>query len=380
MCGIKALCVGCSLICALVVVASGCSEDEQNGGGTPELSLTRSTQVFEPARTYQIALADLDRDGDLDAVFSNMGENSSSVWLNDGSGYFIDSGQELTQWGHGVGAGDLDNDDDVDLVITCASNSHRTRVYLNDGDGNLSDSGQDLGDLGLSGNDVHLVDIDTDGDLDLVVVYYEQPDKLYLNDGEGRFADSGRTIPEQATFGHLDGDGHVDIFAKEYGMGYKTMLNDGQGGFADLWAMEDTTAVYGAVAIADLDGDGDRDALICNGDHTGTYPTKVLLNDGDGRFYDSAQELEVTIWGRVGIGDLNGDRKVDAFVSSFGLPNQVWLNDGKGRFGDSGLRLTGDVNDNTTYVAMGDVDNDGSIDVLVANFADGRNEVWFSGR
>jgi hypothetical protein len=380
MCKVEAARAYCPLICVLVATACGCSEDKPTGSGMPTLSLTRSTQVFEPARTFQIALADIDGDGDLDAIFSNMGENSSSVWLNDGSGRFTDSGQELTQWGHGVGARDLDGDGDVDLVITCASYTHRTRIYLNDGGGNLSDSGQDLGDTSLSGNEVHLADIDTDGDLDLVVVYYEEPDKLYLNDGQGRFTDSGRTIPEQSFFGRLNADEYVDIFAKDYGTGYKTMLNDGDGSFTDLWQMADTSAVYGAVAVEDLDDDGDLDAFVCNGDHSGTYPTKILLNGGDGRFSDSGQALDVTVWGRVGIGDLNGDGSADAFVSCFGLANQVWLNNGGGRFTDSGLRLTGDANDNTTCVTLGDLNGDGSLDAFVANFADGGNEVWFSGR
>jgi hypothetical protein len=369
---------GWLLVSILLIGAVRCSEEEPTGPGSPTFSLRRSSQVFDPASTYQIGLGDLDGDGDLDAVFSNMGENDCTVWLNDGDGYFRDSGDRLTQWGHGVGVGDLDGDGDLDLFITCASYCHHSRVYLNDGEARFTDSGQDLGDTDASGNGVVLVDMDTDGDLDVVVVYYERPDRVYLNDGSGTLSESEWGIPELASFGDLDADGDPDIFAKERGVGYRVMLNDGQGGFAEHWQMDDTEASYGSVGIGDVDGDGDRDALVCNGDDTGTYPAKVLLNDGTGSFSDSGQELLATKWGRIGIGDLNGDDAADAFVSSFGLPNEVWLNDGAGHFTDSGLRMSGVGSDNTTCVSLGDLDGDGDLDVVVANFVDGSNEIWFN--
>ncbi|MFC1726136.1 FG-GAP repeat domain-containing protein [candidate division KSB1 bacterium] len=51
----------------------------------------------------------------FDTVCSNMGEIYSKIWLNNGSGYFTDSGQNLTQWGHGVEIEDIDNDGDLDI-------------------------------------------------------------------------------------------------------------------------------------------------------------------------------------------------------------------------------------------------------------------------
>jgi hypothetical protein len=372
------LSAGCLLALVLAVTATRCSEEHPTETDSPALSLRRSSQVFDPASTYEIGLGDLDGDGDVDAVFSNMGENDCTVWLNNGSGYLTDSGQRLTQWGHGVGVGDLDGDGDLDAFVTCASYSHRSRVYFNDGEAGFTDSGQDLGDTDTSGNGVVLLDIDTDGDLDVVVVYYEDADKVYLNDGNGTLTEGGLVVPELATFGDLDSDGDPDIFAKERGVGYRVMLNDGQGGFAESWQMGDQDAAYGSVGIEDLDGDGDQDAFVCNGDDTGNYPAKVLLNDGTGRFSDSGQELLATNWGRIGLGDLTGDHNSDAFISSFGLPNQVWLNDGEGQFTDSGLRMSGVGSDNTTSVSLGDLDGDGDLDVVVANFVDGSNEIWFN--
>ncbi len=365
------------LMLCFIVVVIGCKE--KITAEEIEEWFVRSSQIFSPVSTCQVELKDFDDDGDLDAVFSNMGDNNSTVWRNDGSGYFTDSGQRLTPWGHGVGVGDLDGDGDFDLFITCASDAHRSKIYFNDGGGVFTDSGQDLGDTGLSGNGVTLFDLDTDGDLDVHVIYYEQPDKIYRNNGNSEFTDSGMAVPEHTTFEDLDGDGDIDMFVKEHGVGYKTMLNNGQGTFSDHWQMAQPNATYGSVTFGDLDGDGDLDAFICNGDNSGNnYPTTILFNDGSGHFSDSGQALVVTSFGRAALGDFDGNGSLDAFITNLGFADQAWMNDGNGRFTDSGLRLSGALNNNTTHVSLGDLDNDGDLDAFVANFIDGRNEIWFN--
>jgi hypothetical protein len=351
------------------------------------LSLRMGPQRFTSRDTFQVALGDVDGDGDLDAVFSNMGPRHSQVWLNDGSGFFVDSGQELTQQGHGAALGDLDGDGDLDLFISCASYSANgveyyapSKVYLNDGTGVFRDSGQDLGDTELSGNSVDLIDIDTDGDLDASVMYHEQPYKIYLNDGRGSFAESDLTLPSEAVlaWGDLDGDGDVDLLLKEHGQGYRVMLNDGAGNLTDHWRLDDGHVIWGGATLGDLDGDGDLDAVIANGDNDNSYPTIVLLNDGTGRFSDSGQQLSITRWGEIGLEDLDGDGDLDAFITNFQQPDEVWLNDGRGYFHDSGLWLGG--NSPSRGCAFGDLDADGDIDVLVASFGSVSNVIWLNDR
>ena len=350
-------------------------------------SLEKSAQTFTSRETVQVGLGDLDGDGDLDAVFANPQKNAAQVWLNDGRGHFTDTGQELTQYGHGVGLADLDGDGDLDAFIVChqpsASIARRTSslVYLNAGDGQFQDSGQDFGDAEFSAVEINLLDVDRDGDLDAHVVYFDfdgLPDKVYLNDGAGVFTDSGLALPEDTiAWGDLDGDRDVDYFGKQWGTGYTVQLNDGNGLFHAGWRLDNSQSTVGGVALADLDGDGDLDALVTNGFRdTGSYPSRLFWNDGEGGLSDSGQNLNATMGAELATGDLDNDGDLDLFVANMDRPNEVWLNDGVGNFVDSGLRL-GKNADLSGRPSLGDLDGDGDLDVVVGRFQGGA-EVWIN--
>jgi len=382
------------LALAALPTAAGCAHAQarpspapsraaRSSGGT--IALEKGTRSLEYRNTVQIGLGDLDGDGDLDAVFSNMGANDSRIWLNDGTGRFVDSRQILTQQGHGVALADLDGDGDADIFIPCASygaggveHYRPSRIYFNDGRGRFTDSGQHLGDSASSGNSVHLFDADGDGDLDALVVYYQQPDRLYLNDGRGHFTDSGRDMPEGANPGDLDGDGDTDLFVREEGRGYRVLLNNGSGTFREHWALADTSLRYGFVVLGDVDGDGDVDAVVTNGDRQVQRPTRILLNDRTGRFTDSGQSLPAVKVGRVALGDLDGDGAPDLVLTSRGEPFRVWVNDGRGRFSESGFVATGNASPFGPVLA--DLDGDGDLDLIIAGFADGPVEIWWNRR
>ena len=97
----------------------------------------------------------------------------------------------------------------------------------------------------------------------------------------------------------------------------------------------------------------------------------VWFNDGQGNFRDSGETIGGPSSSSVALGDLDGDGDLDAFEGN-SAPHQsthvpaggVWLNDGHGAFADSGQRLG---NFRTTAVELGDLDNDGDLDALVAN-------------
>jgi hypothetical protein len=196
-------------------------------------------------------------------VLANPQRNNSQVWLNDGEGVLIDTGQKLTQYGHGVGVADFDGDGDLDAFIACHQFITPSSIYLNDGTGTMIDTGQDLGDKSISANEVNLTDINGDGHVDACHVFCPNglPDKVYLNDGGANFTDSGLVLSEEIiAWGDLDGDTDVDYFGKRYGTGYVVQLNDGSGQISAGWQMDDAQATVGGIALADFDSDGDLDA------------------------------------------------------------------------------------------------------------------------
>ncbi|RJP54926.1 MAG: DUF5050 domain-containing protein [Anaerolineaceae bacterium] len=336
---------------------------------TQKLDFEKSTQQFTARETFQAGLGDLDGDGNLDAVLANPQENNSQVWLNDGSGNLLDTGQKLTQYGHGVGLADFDGDGDLDAFIACHQFFASSKIYLNDGAGIMSNTSQDLGDKNISAVEVNLLDLNGDGHTDVHVMYYSPsglPDKVYLNDGSANFTDSGLALNEEViAWGDLDGDADVDYFGKQIGKGYVVQVNNGDGQFTAGWQMDDDQSTIGGIALADFDSDGDLDALVTNGFRdTGSFPSRLFLNDGLGQFTDSGQSLNPTMGSELAVGDLDLDGDLDVFVSNISLPDEVWLNDGSGRFSDSGLRLEGN---NSTKPSLGDLDGDGDLDVFVGS-------------
>jgi hypothetical protein len=342
-------------------------------------SLKLSSQVFTARETFQAAFGDLDSDGDLDAVLANPQVNSSQVWLNDGRGILVDTGQLLTRYGHGVALADFDMDGDLDAIIVCHQFITPSRIYLNDGQGNMTDTGQDLGDASKSANAVNLLDLNGDGFIDAHVVYYSQtglPDRIYLNDGKANFKDSGLALDEETiAWGDLDGDGDVDYFGKHWGSGYVVGLNDGTGIFSPGWQIDDKQSTLGGIILTDFDGDGDLDALVLNGfRETESFPSRLFLNDSTGKFSDSGQILNKTQGAEAVTGDLDLDGDLDVFIANMDLPNEVWLNDGSGHFLDSGLRLEGK---NSAMPSLGDLDGDGDLDVFVGSLGN-KPQIWIN--
>ena len=351
---------------------------------------------FGVQSSYAAALSDLDGDGDLDAFIGNTSyydNPPNTVWFNDGAGHFSDSGQRLgNAFTWDIALGDLDGDGDSDVFAANSEveSAQPDEIWLNDGHGNFADSGLRLGDS-LS-RAVSLGDLDGDGDLDAFIVNgitehgRSEPDTVWLNDGAGHFNDSGQALGGSAgldvALGDLDGDGDLDAFVangdpqRVKNEPNTVWINDGQAHFSNS-GQDLGSALSQAVALGDLDGDGDLDAFIANG---GPYsldgqPDELWLNDGSGVYSNSGLGLGSLSSYGAALADIHQDGSLDVFVAGYRGGNRLWLNDGNGNLT---LSSPGFGTESAADVALGDIDGDGDIDALAANAIGQPNRLWLS--
>jgi hypothetical protein len=325
------------------------------------------------------ALFDYDGDGDLDVyllqgqsldpatrrdptrthqLFRNELAETKSLRFTEVTG---GSGLGGTSYAMGVATGDYDNDGDPDLYVTAFG---ANALYRNNGDGTFSDVTAAAGvDEDRWSTAATFVDYDRDGDLDLFVVNYldfstaankqcfdpggsrdycgprsfrPAPDRLFRNDGGGRFTD----VTEAAGISKADGAGL-------------------------------------GIATGDYNADGWPDLYVAN-DAT---PNQLWVNRKDGTFVDDGPLAGVALnaggrpEGSMGIasGDYDRDGDEDLFVTNIiGETFALYTNDGHGGFDDTRVKA-GLARPTAGFTGFGtdwiDYDNDGWLDVFVANGA-----------
>ncbi|MBI1371283.1 MAG: hypothetical protein GC159_00770, partial [Phycisphaera sp.] len=303
-------------------------EDEiwlNNGSGVFTVS-----QSLPVGASRDVVLGDLDSDGDLDAYVIHDDEGNR-VWLNDGSGFFTDTGQSLGTYSSlSVTIGDIDGDGDLDVVTGVFDAANH--VWLNDGTGFFTDSGQMLGNERTL--DVELGDVDGDGDLDLVETCNQAPNRVWLNDGTGVFTDSGQALGTGPTsrsvrLGDVDGDGDLDAVIASY-PNSGVWLNDGSGVFTDTGQVLEA-GVTPVFDLGDLDGDGDLDlfSVAASGAAGNAWINQGSAQNGtQGVFLTNGQTLPLIAQAQaVELADVDADGDLDALTLGNGDPGRVVLND-----------------------------------------------------
>ena len=336
------------------------------------------------------------------------------------------SGLEKTMWGMGCLASDLDNDGDVDLLVT---GRDANLLYRNEGDGHFievtHDSGIRQGDWSTS---AAVADINGDGLLDIYVanfidfykgsktfeansqfnglkpatfdasLYPAQANRLYLNRGDLRFQEvseaygvsdkSGRTL--DVSWQDVNRDGLPDLLlANASGSGSNLLyLNMAGHGFkpADPGLDWHSTSGLQGIASGDLDRDGRIDVML--GSPMAESPLVLTVSDHLA-VKDLARDLglaadhalNLSIWSPV-IQDFDNDGDQDVLLASgllepdadapklpLGQGKRLLMNRGDGRFVDVGSTAGAALSDmqSARGVAAADFDNDGDIDLYVSH-------------
>jgi len=260
--------------------------------------------------------------------FPNEGPGYVQILLNDGGATFRSppGGRVLTGAApYGLAADDLDGDGDLDLAVANQRSSDVT-ILLNDGHASFSQRPGEYEQVAGGSFDLALGDFDADGDLDLVVARNYGPGIAVLfNDGNAQFEQFVDGVPETdagapIAVADVDVDGDLDVIR---GGQVFVLVNDGAGRFTGSQMKHHGVATV--VAAGDLDGDGDPDLVYAWANSIFSGPGEeflsaigILLNDGSGHFHEPPQSPMEASNGpeAIALADLDGDGDLDAAVGT----------------------------------------------------------------
>ncbi len=295
-----------------------------------------TASTFEGAVNGDLHLADFNGDNALDIFCFGLTENSgriSLLYLNDGTGTFSGSPTDSIS-GFLFGASDyadVDGDGDLDLLVTGRQpvGLPVTRLYLNDGNAGFTPSTMNTFP-GLYHSSVEFGDLDGDNDFDLVItgnrlVGGSENTLVYTNDGNGVFTELfGHSLPDiqtGATAMHdMNDDGDLDIIITgELGVGSSVAAqfeNNGSGVFTEIIPSDFIDVGYSKVVIEDLDNDGAPDAIIrgWTANSGSSAITNLYLNNGAGILSTIDTSAFPDLYdGGIVVADFDGDEDQDIF-------------------------------------------------------------------
>lgn len=350
------------------------------------------------------AFVDYDGDHDLDLIIGSVENSSMRVLNNNGVGSFVDataaSGLGAIDRENSIGMtfGDYDQDSDLDLFVshwTFTENEFPSgstqHLWRNNGDGSFSDvSDESMISAIISEGDSDytfsptFADIDNDGDADLLVVADNTASQVLINDGDVggglyayRYASDRSVLTDDAGMGSsvadFDNDGDLDWFVSSISLGdsvdgrpteesnagfnlsgNRLYRNEGDGVFTDQTDMAGVRKGYwgwGSCA-ADFNNDGYLDIFHVNGmdePNTTAYledPSRLFINNADGSFTEYSEPLGLvdTRSGR-GVACFDGDQDgdVDIFIANNADRATLYRNDGGNDLNYLNITLVGNA-------------------------------------
>jgi len=281
-----------------------------------------------------------------------------------------------------VGVADLNGDGHLDVAIGVGS--ELCRMWLNDGKGNLSQQGM----LSAGATAVLFADIDNSGQLDMWLAG-RGAGRLYRGDSKGQFdevesvggSDDHAAVAVCSRLVDIDADGDLDILAFRSAGGSlpvepadtvaapMLLVNRRDGAFEDgtqAFGFDGISGLVGACVVEDWDNDADIDVLLlAANDESGL----IWMNDRAGKFrWRSLENLGIAARQVVAAtaGDPNKDGALDLLVFSR-QGTQLYLNQGNLRFVEADAWNEKFRNIRATGGMFGDFDNDGDLDLLIAD-------------
>ena len=399
------------------------AEAAATGGSVPRFAFVTDSfqdiqiigETFQPTRhgANTMIVDDVDEDGDPDILWGDFYEPGLLWLVNRGSCDRPVIGRDTipfppgdpiaTSGWNAPALGDIDGDGDRDMLVGVlggafnAASSSRANLWFLERTGPTAFATRAtafLGSLDVGAEaSPTLVDLDGDGDLDLVVGNKVEPSDpntaalhVYENRGTsttpsfhaaGRLPVTGHYHMAPA-FGDLDGDGDPDLIVGTWRDALLYYRNDGTSGapkfvLADTALVKLTRGSYATPSLADVDGDGDLDLLA--GESSGTL--NIWRNVGTpkaARFELVSDEFGGISAGRrsaPAAGDLDGDGDVDIVLG--GESGAMLFRNG----GDAAApRFTAEPSVRFRLPplgapALGDVDGDGDLDLLVGTTSGG---------
>ncbi|MBL7024186.1 MAG: VCBS repeat-containing protein [Candidatus Marinimicrobia bacterium] len=344
--------------------------------------------------SYAPVLGDYTGDGFIDVFVTNGGDQNNFLYQNSGLGYFNrDYNSDLawdSNWSNTATWGDYDNDGALDLFVANGGDGEANCLYHNLGDGTFetmynSSIASETGARGASWGDY-----DNDGYLDLYVANSSEANannSLFHNNGDGSFSQIGvgwivfdNDDSQTPTWCDYDNDGDLDMYVVNCGPN-ALYRNEGGGTFTKIQTgvlVADGYCSNGA-SWADYDNDGDFDVFVTSGDD---HSNRLYQNQGGGVFVQITNGAIVTdnsnSWGSAWA-DLDNDGDLDLFVANSAEPdprdNFIYINNGDGSFTGVYDNLLNQNDLLPIGCAWGDYNNDGDLDLFVA-IDGGRNLLY----
>jgi hypothetical protein len=286
------------------------------------------------ANPNDIAVADMNGDGNPDLVIANHQTPYITVLLGDGKGGFKPSAHspfatKSYPHPHGVVVGDFMGDGKP-AVVTDSWGNRQILLTPTDGKGNLILPGKFFPADLHTDSGVRAADFNKDGNLDVVTVSQDTGTVgLLLGDGKGAFRKApGSPFPAGDTpwmfaIGDVNGDGNPDVAVIPYErdirdrrkLGVTILLGDGKGGLTTMRGSPFSLAGCegpDGIAVGDIRGNGLHDIVVSCAQNDKLF---FLLGTKDGTFKVSSRSVP-TGWGRLALGDLTGNGKGDIIVSN----------------------------------------------------------------